>query len=125
MHDQNFPKAFEWNKIEYILRKDIFTHLTILDQKYYRSIRTGDLMTRLSSDINLVRDAIGQGLLQGIRTIIVLLFSLIVMLLTDVQLALTVYILYIPMVIIFFVILKMSFYGIIILRVHYKLSLIY
>ena len=94
------------HKIEYILRKDIFTHLTILDQKYYRSIRTGDLMTRLSSDINLVRDAIGQGLLQGIRTIIVLLFSLIVMLLTDVQLALTVYILYIPMVIIFFIILR-------------------
>ena len=94
------------HKIEYILRKDIFTHLTTLDQKYYRSVRTGDLMTRLSSDINLVRDAIGQGLLQGIRTVIVLLFSLIVMLLTDAQLALTVYILYIPMVIIFFVILR-------------------
>ena len=94
------------HKIEYILRKDIFTHLTILDQKYYRSVRTGDLMTRLSSDINLVRDAIGQGLLQGIRTIIVLLFSLIVMLMTDIQLAITVYILYIPMVIIFFIILR-------------------
>ena len=33
-------------------------------------------MTRLSSDINLVRDAIGQGILQGVRTIVVLLFSL-------------------------------------------------
>jgi len=63
-------------------------------------------MTRLSSDINLVRDAIGQGILQGVRTIVVLLFSLIVMLLTDVELALIIYVLYIPMVIIFFVILR-------------------
>ena len=60
------------HKAEYHLRKDIFAHLTRLDSSYYRTQRTGDLMTRLSSDINMVRDAIGQGLLQGIRTIIVL-----------------------------------------------------
>ena len=90
------------HKIEYKLRDDIFSHLTKLDRSFYKSMRTGDLMTRLSSDINLVRDAIGQGILQGVRTIVVLVFSLIVMLLTDVELALTVYILYIPMVIIFF-----------------------
>ena len=90
------------HKAEYHLRKDIFAHLTRLDSSYYRTQRTGDLMTRLSSDINMVRDAIGQGLLQGIRTIIVLVFALIVMLLTDRQLAFIVYALYIPMVIIFF-----------------------
>lgn len=94
------------HKIEYKLRDDIFSHLTKLDRSFYKSMRTGDLMTRLSSDINLVRDAIGQGILQGVRTIVVLVFSLIVMLLTDVELALTVYILYIPMVIIFFIILR-------------------
>lgn len=94
------------HKIEYKLRTDIFNHLTILDRNFYKNFRTGDLMTRLSSDINLVRDAIGQGILQGVRTIVVLLFSLIVMLLTDVELALIVYVLYIPMVIIFFVILR-------------------
>ena len=63
-------------------------------------------MIRLSSDINMVRDAIGQGLLQGIRTIVVLLFALIVMLMTDRSLALLVYALYIPMVFIFFLILR-------------------
>ena len=94
------------HKAEYHLRKDIFTHLTRLDSSYYRTQRTGDLMTRLSSDINMVRDAIGQGLLQGIRTIVVLVFALIVMLLTDRQLAFIVYALYIPMVIIFFLILR-------------------
>ena len=94
------------HKAEYHLRKDIFAHLTRLDSSYYRTQRTGDLMTRLSSDINMVRDAIGQGLLQGIRTIVVLVFALIVMLLTDRQLAFIVYALYIPMVIIFFLILR-------------------
>ena len=94
------------HQIEYKLRTDIFNHLTNLDRNFYKNFRTGDLMTRLSSDINLVRDAIGQGILQGVRTIVVLLFSLIVMLLTDVELALIVYVLYIPMVIIFFVILR-------------------
>ena len=94
------------HKAEYHLRKDIFAHLTRLESSYYRTQRTGDLMTRLSSDINMVRDAIGQGLLQGIRTIVVLFSALIVMLLTDVQLALIVYALYIPMVFIFFLILR-------------------
>lgn len=94
------------HKAEYHLRKDIFAHLTRLDSSYFRTQRTGDLMTRLSSDINMVRDAIGQGILQGVRTIVVLVFALIVMLLTDRQLALIVYSLYIPMVIIFFLILR-------------------
>ncbi len=94
------------HKIEYALRSDVFGHLTTLDQEYYRSERTGDLMTRMSSDINLIRDAIGQGLLQGIRTIAVLVFASIVMAFTDPGLSLLVFSLYLPMVIIFFLILR-------------------
>ncbi len=94
------------HKVEYALRSDVFDHLTKLDQEYYRSERTGDLMTRMSSDINLIRDAIGQGLLQGIRTITVLVFASIVMMLTDPGLSLLVYSLYLPMVGIFFLILR-------------------
>ncbi len=94
------------HKIEYALRADVFDHLTQLDQAYYRGERTGDLMTRMSSDINLIRDAIGQGLLQGIRTITVLIFASIVMALTDPGLSLLVFSLYLPMVGIFFLILR-------------------
>ena len=94
------------HKVEYALRSDVFDHLTKLDQEYYRSERTGDLMTRMSSDINLIRDAIGQGLLQGIRTIAVLVFASIVMALTDPGLSLLVFSLYLPMVGIFFLILR-------------------
>jgi len=94
------------HKIEYALRTDVFGHLTRLDQEFYRSERTGDLMTRLSSDINMIRDAIGQGLLQGIRTIGVLVFASIVMVLTEPKLAGLVFSLYFPMVAIFFLILR-------------------
>ncbi len=94
------------HKIEYALRKDVFDHLTRLDQEFYRGERTGDLMTRMSSDINLIRDAIGQGLLQGIRTIAVLVFASVVMVLTEPDLAGLVFSLYIPMVVIFFLILR-------------------
>ena len=94
------------HKVEYVLRTDVFDHLTKLDQEYYRGERTGDLMTRMSSDINIIRDSIGQGLLQGIRTLAVLIFASIVMALTDPGLALLVFSLYLPMVVIFFIILR-------------------
>ncbi len=94
------------HQIEYALRTDVFAHLTRLDQAFYRSERTGDLMTRMSSDVNLVRDAIGQGLLQGIRTIAVLVMASAVMVLTEPALALLVFSLYLPMVAIFFLILR-------------------
>ncbi len=94
------------HKVEYALRKDVFDHLTRMDQDYFRRERTGDLITRMSSDMLLVRDAIGQGLLQGIRTTSVLLFASIIMLVTDTSLALLVLSLYLPMTFVFFLVLK-------------------
>ncbi|WP_372794615.1 ABC transporter ATP-binding protein [Pontiella sp.] len=94
------------HKVEYTLRNDVFEHLTRMDQAYFRSERTGDLMTRLSSDINIIRDSIGQGFLQGSRTILVIIMASIVMALADLQLALIMIALFTPMVIVFFLILR-------------------
>ncbi len=94
------------HKVEYSLRNDLFDHLTRMDQAFFRQERTGDLITRMSSDLNLVRDSIGQGLLQGIRTTSVLLFASIVMLVTDTSLALLVLGLYLPMTGLFFLVIK-------------------
>ena len=94
------------HKVEYALRNDVFDHLTCLDQSFFRKERTGDLITRLSSDMTLLRDAIGQGLLQGIRTAGVLVFASIVMLATDPLLALLVLGLYLPMTLLFFLVLR-------------------
>lgn len=94
------------HQIEYALRRDVFGHLTTLDQEFFRRERTGDLMTRLSSDITIIRDAIGQGLLQGTRTLIVIIFAAIVMTITDPQLTAISVAVFIPMIILFFIVLR-------------------
>ncbi len=103
---RKLPLKFS-HKVEYALRNDVFRHLTEMDQEYFRSERTGDLMTRLSSDMNIIRDSIGQGLLQGSRTLLVILMSSVIMLIADRQLALIVITVFTPMVFIFFVVLRM------------------
>lgn len=92
--------------VEYELRNDLFEHLTRLDQSFYRRERTGDLMTKLSSDITIIRDAIGQGLLQGSRTLITLVSAAVVMLMTDRQLTGIVFSIFAPMSLIFFLVLR-------------------
>ena len=94
------------HKIEYALRADVFEHLTRMDQEFFRRGRTGDVITRMSADMSLVRDSIGQGLLQGIRTTSVILFASIVMLVIDTSLGLLVLALYLPMTFFFFLVLK-------------------
>jgi ATP-binding cassette subfamily B multidrug efflux pump len=94
------------HKVEYELRKDMFDHLNRMDQEFFRKMRTGDLITRMSSDMTLVRDSIGQGLLQGIRATGVILFASVVMLATDASLALLVLLLYLPMTFFFFLVIR-------------------
>jgi ATP-binding cassette, subfamily B, multidrug efflux pump len=64
-------------------------------------------MTKMSSDINIIRDSIGQGLLQGIRTIITLLSAAVVMTWADPQLTAITFSLFTPMVIVFFLVLRL------------------
>ncbi len=94
------------HKVEYDVRRDLFAHLTRLDAEFFRKERTGDLMTRMSSDLTIVTDAIGQGLLQGLRTIAALLFASIVMVWIDANLALLIFSLYLPIIIFFFLVLN-------------------
>jgi ATP-binding cassette subfamily B protein len=92
------------HQVEYDVRRDLFAHLTRLDLDFFRGERTGDLMTRMSSDLTVVRNAIGQGFLQGIRTIIALLFASIVMVWIAPKLALLIFGLYLPVGFLFFLI---------------------
>ena len=94
------------HKVEYALRKDVFDHLTQMDQEFFHTERTGDLITRMSSDMIIVRDSIGQGLLQGIRASMVIIFASAVMLAIDTSLALLVLSVYLPMTFFFFLVLK-------------------
>lgn len=47
--------------VEQEMRNDMFAHLETMDVEYYNKNRTGDLMTRFTSDLNAIRMAIGIG----------------------------------------------------------------
>ena len=94
------------HQVEYDIRRDLFNHLLGMDQDFFRKERTGDLMTRMSSDLTVVRNAIGQGFLQGTRTIIALLFASVVMVWTSPRLALIIFALYLPICTLFFLLIN-------------------
>ena len=47
--------------IEYNLRNDLFTRLTLLDRSFYERLKTGDLMSRMINDLSAVRMMVGNG----------------------------------------------------------------
>jgi ATP-binding cassette subfamily B protein len=55
------------NLVEYDIRRDVFAHLARMDSEFFQRERTGDIMTKMTSDLGAVRELIGQGLLQGSR----------------------------------------------------------
>jgi ATP-binding cassette subfamily B multidrug efflux pump len=55
--------------IEYDLRNNLYTHLERLDATYYSSVRTGDLMARLTNDLSAVRQAVGPAIMYLANTI--------------------------------------------------------
>ncbi len=75
-------------RIETDLRDDLFGHLTTLDAAYYARTRTGDLMARLTNDLNAVRMAAGPAVMYLVNTIAGGLAALVFMLRIDVRLTL-------------------------------------
>ncbi len=63
--------------VEYDLRNDVFEHLEKMDLSFYKRHKTGDLMARISEDVNKVRMYLGPSILYGIN-----LFTLFVMTIT-------------------------------------------
>lgn len=54
--------------IEFDLKNEIFTHYESLSQSFFKKNRTGDLMSRISSDVDKVRQYIGPSIMYGIST---------------------------------------------------------
>ena len=75
-------------EIQFDVRRDLFRHFTRLDGDFYDNYRVGDLMARLTADLNAVRMLVGIGVFQGIFTALVLSFTLYRMASLDVGLTL-------------------------------------
>jgi ATP-binding cassette, subfamily B, multidrug efflux pump len=65
------------------LRDRVFAHLQKLPLSYFHYIKTGDLMSRLTNDIQAVREVMGFGSLAIVDAIVVIVFSLIFMITID------------------------------------------
>jgi len=68
---------------EYELRSELFGHLLTLDAGFYRKNPTGDVMSRLTNDVQTVRAMWGAGVLQVLNTFFVFVPVLSMMLLID------------------------------------------
>jgi ATP-binding cassette subfamily B multidrug efflux pump len=74
--------------VEYDLRNDLAQHLMTLDQAFYTSAHTGDLMARCTNDIQRVRDLAGPATLEIARAIFMMIIGFLFMLSVDVRMAL-------------------------------------
>ncbi len=66
--------------IEFDLRNDLFRKLESQDTGFYQSYRTGDLMARMTNDLNAVRMLLGPGLMYSANTVFLSVFALVFML---------------------------------------------
>lgn len=60
--------------IEYDLKNEVFDHYQFLNLNFYKRNRTGDLMNRISEDINQVRMYTGPAIMYGIQTLTLFAF---------------------------------------------------
>jgi len=76
------------NRVAYRLRNVCYEKLQVLPFSFYDSARTGDLMSRLTADIEGIRNFIGFGFAQLLNTAFLVLFGFTMMGLIDWQLML-------------------------------------
>ncbi len=66
--------------IEFDLRNDLFRKLELQDSGFYQRYRTGDIMARMTNDLNAVRMLLGPALMYSANTIFLSVFALVFML---------------------------------------------
>jgi len=74
--------------IEYDLRNDFFARLQLLPVSYFQERRTGDLMSRATSDLNAVRMTVGPAVMYAANTLILFVAAIALMASIDFRLTL-------------------------------------
>jgi len=74
--------------IEYDLKNEIYDHYQKLDMSFYKRNRTGDLMNRISEDVNRVRMYLGPAIMYTINLVILIVMCVVVMWRIDAELTL-------------------------------------
>ncbi|MGA2650228.1 MAG: ABC transporter ATP-binding protein [Terracidiphilus sp.] len=63
-------------EIEFDIRNDLFRHLEKQDSGFYQRYRTGDVMARMTNDLNAVRMLLGPALMYSANTVFFTVFAL-------------------------------------------------
>jgi ATP-binding cassette subfamily B multidrug efflux pump len=74
--------------IEYDIKNSVYAKYQELDSTFYKRNRTGDLMNRISEDVNRVRMYVGPAVMYTLNLIVLLVMCIAVMLQIDVELTL-------------------------------------
>ncbi|HYP21892.1 MAG TPA: ABC transporter transmembrane domain-containing protein, partial [Chloroflexia bacterium] len=90
--------------VEYQLRNDLFAHLQRQQASFFQGLHTGDIMARATNDLTAVRQFLGPGLSNSVRTVLMFLMASAFMLTINWQLAL-ILIFFMPMVSLSFVLI--------------------
>lgn len=73
--------------IEYDLKNEIYAHYQRLDAAFYRRNNTGDLMNRVTEDVNRVRSYLGPAIMYSINTLVLSIMVITAMFSVNPQLA--------------------------------------
>jgi ATP-binding cassette subfamily B protein len=73
--------------IEYDLKNDIYQHYQELPLSFYKRNNTGDLMNRISEDVNQVRNYLGPAIMYGINMVALFVITVPIMVSVNAELA--------------------------------------
>jgi len=73
------------------IRKAIFNHLITLEPNYFETNRSGEIMSRLTTDTTLLQSIMGSSLSFALRSFLMMLGGLAMLLLTNIKLTLVVF----------------------------------
>lgn len=69
------------------LRSDVYAHVLKQDPEFFESLKTGEVLSRLSSDTTLIQSLIGTSVSLGLRNALLFTGALVMMLVTNLTLA--------------------------------------
>jgi len=73
------------------LRQAVFSHLLTIEPNYFETNRSGELMSRLTTDTTLLQSIIGSSLSFALRSFILMVGGIVMLLLTNSKLTLVVF----------------------------------
>ena len=84
---ESYVKEFVSERIAMDMRGALFGRLQVLDDRYYDRSESGDLITRMTTDLQRVQSALTQGVTEFLRLTVLFVAAMVTIIVTDWRLA--------------------------------------